>query len=172
MNKPVITLKSLEVAKSLSEETTAYTATVYVDGVKFAEASNHGQGAEDLIRPINGKTYADLAALEERIKATYPPFDLASPGEAPNTIPMDLSLLIGEEITKAEWLKDYRRTIKAKVLFSKPGQKGIFQMKWDKKHPLAAYVQVIREKDPEATILNLMPEAEGLAYYRANVEQR
>lgn len=172
MQKPIITLKRLEVSKSLSQETTAYTADVYVDGVKYAEASNHGHGAEDHIRPVGQFTYAHLEALEARIKATYPPFDLASPGEPPNTIPMDLSLLIAEEITKAEWLKDYRRTIKAKVLFSKPGQKGIFQMKWDKKHPLAAYVQVIREKEPEAVILNLLPEAEGLAYYKANVEQR
>ena len=169
MQKPIITLKKLEVAKSLSEETTAYTATVYVDGVKFAEASNRGHGEEDHIRPIGANTYADLDALQKRIAATYPKFDLS---EGLGQIDMDLSLLIGEEITKAEWLKDYRRTIKAKVLFSKPGKAGIFQMKWDKKHPLAAYVQVIREKDPEATILNLMPEAEGLAYYKANVEQR
>lgn len=168
MQNPVITLKSLKTMPSLSEETTAYTATVYVDGEKFAEASNSGQGGEDRIHPVGRFTYDDLAALEARIKATYPKFDL---GEGLGEIDMDLSLLIGEEITNGEWLKDYRRAIKKKVLFTKPGKAGIFQMTLMAAHPLDAHVKVIREKEPEAVILNLMPEAEGVAFYRANVTQ-
>ncbi|USN14389.1 hypothetical protein KABACHOK_05760 [Brevundimonas phage vB_BpoS-Kabachok] len=169
MQKPVITLKNLKTMPSLSEETTAYTATVYVDGEKFAEASNTGQGGEDRIHPVGRFTYDDLAALEARIKATYPQFDLS---EGLGLIDMDLSLLIGEEITAHEWLKAYRRTIKKKVLFTKPGSPGIFQMDLTAPHPLAAHVKVIHEKQPQAVILNLMPEAEGVAYYRAHVEQQ
>lgn len=173
MLKPIIELKNLKVAASLSEETTAYTATVYVDGVKFCEASNHGQGAEDHFYPAAGKTYADLAALEERIKATYPKFNLAySDDEPENLIDMDLSLVIGGLIADAGWIKDYRRTIKTKVLFLKPGEKAVFQMKLQTPHPLEKHVAAILAKTPGAVILNTLPEAEGLALYKANVGQR
>ncbi len=43
--KPKIELKKIKYSESLSEETPAYTATAYVDGVRFAEVSNHGTGA-------------------------------------------------------------------------------------------------------------------------------
>jgi hypothetical protein len=169
MQKPIITLKNLKTMPSLSEETTAYTATVYVDGVKLCEASNTGQGGEDRFHPVAGKTYADIAEVEARIKATYPKFDLS---EGLGQIDMDLSLVISEVMAEAEWLKDYRRTTKSKVLYIKPGEKAVYQMKIVKGRALEEHYAFLRGKTPDAIILNEKPEAEGLALYKANVQQR
>lgn len=40
----LLTLKNISFSEALSEETNAFTADVYLDGVKRATASNHGQG--------------------------------------------------------------------------------------------------------------------------------
>ena len=43
----LIEIKNLKIAASLSEETNAYTADIFVDGVKTFAASNHGHGGCD-----------------------------------------------------------------------------------------------------------------------------
>jgi len=47
-----IVTKNLKIARSLSEETTAYTATIYVDGVATFAASNHGHGGCDMFHTL------------------------------------------------------------------------------------------------------------------------
>lgn len=42
-----VTLKSVKINEALSEETTCYSATVYLDGKKVGTASNRGHGGED-----------------------------------------------------------------------------------------------------------------------------
>lgn len=172
MLKPVITLKNLKTMDKLSEETTCFTATVYVDGKKFVEAGNTGHGGEDRFYPIGDVTHADIGDLQNRIRDTYPQFNLAHDDEEPRLIDMDLSLVIGDLIAEDRWLKDYRRTSKTKVLFIKPDEKAIYQMPLKKTHTLAQHVAFILSKTPGAVILNEKPEAEGLALYKANVEQR
>ena len=46
---PVVTLKSLRIAASLSEETTAFTAAVFVDGKRAGHAKNDGHGGMTLV---------------------------------------------------------------------------------------------------------------------------
>ena len=67
-----IELKKINHSKSLSEETPAYSAQVYVDGVHVCDVSNHGTGGPDMQRPARGTDHKDLAALDAKIKATYP----------------------------------------------------------------------------------------------------
>ena len=43
-NSKRVALKSLKIAKHLSRETLAFTATVYVDGKKIGYAQNQGHG--------------------------------------------------------------------------------------------------------------------------------
>jgi hypothetical protein len=71
MSKPQVTLKSITHNAGLSEETHAYTATIYVDGKKFATVTNPGHGGCDSVHPIDGDWNA-VKELESRIKATYP----------------------------------------------------------------------------------------------------
>ena len=74
-----IVLKNLKVAASLSQETTAYTATVYVDGKPAFHASNHGTGGCDNYYPIAPFTAADLqrvmAWVAEQTGETFEPLD-------------------------------------------------------------------------------------------------
>mgnify|MGYP001439841048 CR=1 FL=1 len=69
--KPVITLKNIKHHSGLSQETHAYTATIYVDGKKFAAVSNAGHGGSDEVHPFEGG-YPAVEELEKRIKETYP----------------------------------------------------------------------------------------------------
>lgn len=55
-----ITLKKLRIVERLSQETTCFTADVYVDGVKAGTAENHGQGGPTNIHPF---------ALRDRMEA-------------------------------------------------------------------------------------------------------
>lgn len=171
--KPIITIKNLKTMESLSEETTCYTATVYVDGVKWGESSNTGNGGEDRVRTYGeGNSYDAVRELDALIAETYPKFNLAYGDEPENLIDMDLSLVIGDLIAEDRWLKDYRRTVKAKVLYIKPGEKAVYQMKVVKGRALADHYAFLRGKQPDVTILNEKPEAEGLELYKANVGQR
>lgn len=57
---PKVELKSIKFAASLSQETNAFTATVYIDGEKVGTAENHGQGGPTSVHP---------RAAEERLTA-------------------------------------------------------------------------------------------------------
>lgn len=46
-----IVLKNVHCSNALSQETTAYTADVWIDGIKKGTASNNGCGGQDLILP-------------------------------------------------------------------------------------------------------------------------
>jgi hypothetical protein len=67
-----IEVRSLKHFPSLSEETTAYTATIYVDGKKAIDAKNDGHGGMDMYRPIAPFTFKDIENVNAWLKATKP----------------------------------------------------------------------------------------------------
>lgn len=50
-----IELKNLDVSKSLSEETWAFTATVYLNGERVATAENRGRGGPTMLHPYTNR---------------------------------------------------------------------------------------------------------------------
>ena len=64
-----IELKKLKVHEDMSEETTAYTAEVHVNGKLAFYASNRGHGDADHFRPVGAVTEADVNAW---LKANRP----------------------------------------------------------------------------------------------------
>lgn len=52
----LIELRKLAISKHLSEETTAYSAEIWINGVKTFAASNHGHGGCDLYRQLGTMT--------------------------------------------------------------------------------------------------------------------
>lgn len=71
-----VTLKSLKIATNMSEETIAFTATVYRDGVKIGDAKNDGQGGETFVymdagfRSITDVEFRELVdAVDELVYA-------------------------------------------------------------------------------------------------------
>ena len=79
-----ITLKNLKIARHLSEETTAFTATIYVDGMSVGHVKNDGQGGSNsygLTREWEEKLEAHAKSLPD-LQSEYGP------------LKMDLDLLI------------------------------------------------------------------------------
>lgn len=103
-----ITLKNLKIAKFLSEETLAFTATIYVDGKRVGEASNDGHGGPNRYHFDDRKLGQELEAWAK----TLPPTVIEG-----MTLPMDLDGVIDELIEKAENEKYFARLCKKKTLF-------------------------------------------------------
>lgn len=124
-----ITLKSLKVNKTLSEETLCYSATVCLDGVPLMDASNRGQGAADDLWPKQGVPAEKIGELRQLAKELF----LADPGPfAPEDIQVkggeiDLSyidpleIIIGRIIEQVEVEKQYKRWCKNKIVFQVEG---------------------------------------------------
>ena len=56
-----LALKNVRVSESLSEETTAYTASLWWKGKRVADASNHGTGGSDLYHFIDRAVEQEVA---------------------------------------------------------------------------------------------------------------
>lgn len=66
--KPTITLQSVKIHHGLSQETHAFTAKVYVDGVYFADAGNAGHGGmTDIHAPRTSKRKETLDQMGDRV---------------------------------------------------------------------------------------------------------
>lgn len=70
-----IEIRNLKIMRSLSEETTAYTATIYVDGKPAFDASNHGHGGCDFYRPLGDVTEQQVNAWLAENEAPDGPFE-------------------------------------------------------------------------------------------------
>lgn len=137
-------LKNVKIAASLSQETLAYTATLYVDGVKAAHMENHGHGAADSIHWINrelGMKVQAWAQTQER-DPRFP--ELA----------VDVEMLVHRLLETYEEERQLRRWCKKWIVFQLPGDGDA----WRKMLTLdrAKAVKAIEQKYPgqQYTILN------------------
>lgn len=148
--KPKIELKSINVHLGLSEETYAYTATVYVDGAKFCTASNQGHGGCD----DYGLNWKEVAALDERIAATMPveKVDMGNGCTFDHT--PTLESICGDLVSRFLALRDLRKAMNKRALYRlTDGQ--VYELGWKGKHkPNAALFELVRKKYPDAWILN------------------
>lgn len=108
-------LRGISHNESLSEETNAYSATLYLDGKKVARVSNHGQGGCDeqfwFDRDAEARVEAYFKAQPERASSYM------IDGK-PMMIQPDLEDWCGGVVT--EWLiqRDYKRTLGRKVVMT------------------------------------------------------
>jgi len=61
-----VTLKSIKIHHGLSEETWAYTASVYVDNKRVGEVSNGGQGGPDSLHVADAKAREAVEAAQKQ----------------------------------------------------------------------------------------------------------
>ena len=115
-------LKNIKVAASLSEETTAFTATLWVDGKPAAAVSNHGTGGCNDYHPLRGPDGAydrsGLAAAEAYVKSLPKrkfPAEWGGGEYAPN-----LDTLVAELLEAAEEDRKLRRLCRTKVVLADP----------------------------------------------------
>jgi hypothetical protein len=93
-----LTLQSLKVNKTLSEETVCFSAVVLLDGAPVADASNRGYGGGTIVR------FRD-AAVEHAVLANFK--DLAGAGAAALYFGFDqlIDEVVGTQSEDADWRK-------------------------------------------------------------------
>lgn len=101
-----IEIRNLKISRSLSEETTAYTADIYVDGVKSFAASNHGHGASDFFGryPTATVSESDVSAYLKAHEAPDGPWEADPAARAPYDTghDCDLEAFVGRFISAHE----------------------------------------------------------------------
>lgn len=169
-DKPVIELKSIQVSQIASEETTCFTASLFVDGQRWGTVSNDGRGGADRFHGIDGRNYGHLDILNKRIAATYPKVDL---GEGLGEVDANLEGVCSDLVTTFLLSKDLKRALSSKLLFTRSDKEGVFQIPLKQKgrtytHEVAA--EAVRVDKPGFVSLNALPFEEALAIYRANAK--
>ena len=98
-----IELKSIKTYPSMSEETTAFDATLYVDGVKVGTAKNNGRGG------------ANQLVCDHALLAKMDAYCEALPDHA--DMPMDMDYYISILVTQEEVKKQAKSMMKDRVVF-------------------------------------------------------
>lgn len=105
-----LSLRSVEYSAALSEETSAFSATVCIDGVPAFIASNHGTGGCDEHHPLKGQSYDEMRENLEKVNAygkTREPME--SHGMK---LEYDVDLLVGEALDEWMLVKEAKRLYK------------------------------------------------------------
>lgn len=114
MNNPIkpedITIKSVKIIKSLSEETFCYTATIYVNGKPFCKGSNHGHGGPDFYTPIK-KNNGSLAALNNDLEKLDSDLALTPVKDYPD-LSNNLELVVGELLNIHQLIAEAKNILK------------------------------------------------------------
>lgn len=95
---------------ALSQETHCFSATVYVNGVKFAQTTNEGHGASNNYYSVDRK---DISKLNEEIAETYP----LTPKY---NMEQDLDIVIGDLVNEFLLKRELKKTLK-KITFIENG---------------------------------------------------
>jgi hypothetical protein len=162
MDAPKIELRNIQHSEFASKETDCYQATLYVNGEAWGIVSNAGHGGCDDFHGKNGKSYADIRALNDWIKATMPPRDFQG-----MSLEQDLEVICGDLLNDWRRDKDFKRVMRSHVLFTKPDAPGIWQVKVKKPHTHATTITAIRAKHPDYLFLADLPESGAKAVYFA-----
>lgn len=117
MNKPRIEVKSINVHASLTEETPAYSAKVYVDGKLFAEVKNAGHGGPDDYDFAKGQSWETLKVLNTRIAATYPAHECYG-----TRLEESLEMICHTVAFRHLEMKNFRSALSRKVMVRKDGK--------------------------------------------------
>lgn len=159
-----ITLKNVEYSERLSEETSAFSATVYVDGVAAFGVTNHGTGGDDEHFPLKGQTYqqmrAELAKVEAYAK-TLPPTQFHG-----TALDQDAGSLISDALSDHLTMQDYKKLLRTRVVAVIPSRErlAVFKVKYS-----AAVAATLRTPKYGVTkILNELPFEEAFALLKAD----
>lgn len=162
-----IELKKLKVFESGSEETYCFTADIWIDGRYQGSARNDGHGGCHIISPPSLETQMDEwgRTLPEYSLGIHTEEDPSKPIMAVQTA----ESLINDLIEKHLQSKDLKKLMSKHIVFTRRGERGIFQVR-----PIAkpsdvlsrtANIETMREKHNADFILNILPFEEALRIY-------
>lgn len=138
-----IELKKLKIAEHMSEETTAFTADIYVDGKKAGYAKNDGHGGCTFYQAYDGKR--SLIEAAEKFCETLPDrtFDMGK-GRDPFVMKMNLEQMIDnlleDEMQKradAKFKKKLEKNMVNSIMWGVPNSGSYTRLK--QKRPLSKY---------------------------------
>lgn len=115
-----ITLSNLKISNSLSEETTAFTAIICVDGAKVADVKNHGQGGCNHYTVYKGQEglYKKVEAYVKGLPA------VKSDEEGLPDLAMDLDLYIDDLMCATEFNKKILKLEKQNIIIVNGNKTG------------------------------------------------
>lgn len=147
-----IELKNVKISQDLSEETTAYTATVYVNGQRAFTASNHGQGGSDNYWPVDAEGKALLLEAEAWAEA-LPAMEIPA-GEpmGPCTLPMNLDLYISQLLEEWDLNEQIKRWSRKETVFRRPDTKPGAYLTVKAPYSPAVHAYIMK-KYPDAEII-------------------
>ena len=118
MTKESIQLKNVKVAWNMSEETTAFTATLYIDGAAAAYVKNEGTGGDNHPRFMD----RNLEKEFHEFCKSLPPEYLDDDDDEP--YPMTYDSFIGNLLT--EWISndDWKKACKKGLVFRLKNDNG------------------------------------------------
>ncbi|WP_375262499.1 hypothetical protein [Palleronia sp.] len=150
-----IELKSIKYAAFSSEETSCYSATLYVNSKKIGTVSNDGHGGPDRFYG----DHAAFAAADAWCKANLPRWQMND-----QSFETDLEMRCGQLVD--EWLvaRDLKTALRTKVLLRDTD--GLIYQVRHRGH-VSATVEAVKERHPGAAILNTLPFEEALKLYRS-----
>lgn len=157
-----IEIKNVKYAEWASEETSCFSATVYIDGKKAGTARNEGTGAPNLYEPYE---------LEQRLEAhakTFPPtpYTFISGGEeVTHMLPQSADGIIEDLLMQHLYARDLKRHLKDRIVFVRDDEiKTTKKLSPGHLHGWLMHSE-LQKKLNSSTILNKMPFAEALRLY-------
>lgn len=172
-----IRLKSLSINTAMSEETIAFTATVYFDGVKIGHASNRGTGGATNFDRLHYEYEAIRKALDRQINEANEwartlsiPTPKASVESLGPEMRMDgledwIDVLVAEEDDIRKATRQLKRLLARMIVVVDGDVAKTLKATWD----VRKRDQVLKQI-PNAVILNELPFSEALERFR-NVTQ-
>jgi hypothetical protein len=156
-----VELKNIKHARSLSEETNAFTADLWVEGEKVGYAKNNGRGEQTHIAPFEGNR--DKLREAEEWAASLPS-EIVELGDGPIELKSRLDTivdkLVEDDLVVKDLQKEFRRGV---VVQNEDGSMGVYPYKKgmaaaDKKR----MQEMVRQKKGK-TVLNDLPKEDLLA---------
>jgi hypothetical protein len=128
MTKESIQLKNVKIAWHMSEGTTAFTASLYIDGKKAADVKNEGRGGDNHPRFMD----RELEKEFHEFCKSLPPRDygMDADGAFNETYPMNYDSFIGDLLT--EWISndDWKKACKKGIAYTLTSHKDGEYMLW------------------------------------------
>ena len=155
---PKLEIKNLRTFRSL--EWDGYEATLYVDGKRFAEASNDGMGGTDFFNPIAPFTWDDVKALKTFITEQTPKLKTEY-GELSN----QLDIVVADIISDLEKKRELKRLLKSSMVYRKDGE--IYTLKFKGVRSLTKeHIAYAEKTKPDYEFLNSMNFDDAFNIYK------
>lgn len=161
-----ITLKNIEYSERLSEETSAFSATVYIDGVPAFGVSNHGTGGCDEHYPLKGQSYEKMRKKLAELEA----YAKTLPSEVYQGITIERSAesLIGNALTEFLLVRDVKKELAKRTVAKIAGRPRLASFKVKYSPAVAALLR--GPKYNAEVILNELPIEKAIEMFKADDE--